>query len=372
MKIQNFKVAAPIFLLSSVVALSCMHKSKPQQEIEFSKWQNQWREIVPLSERNPSSAAEVPSWAANEQQVQKAVCRNELPKTAREIQLHIQRKKWLDGVEPADFKVSGIELKSERPELVHAFARLLTPVNANEEIKGLPESFQKTFKVNPSCQKVFCAVQKIFGPEVGPQMLFLMSRFGVNTSPYSFVNASVFRPDEIYDVLKTFELLGTETPFIENQKLIKFKRGYTRAMYGADGNSVLANAGIELFDGWSEKSSLTRQYALYHEFAHNYSNAHFQDYDSSQSWLKLSGWAGDGRDFKTSIALTLKGHPFESRYGAENPFEDFAESLTAYRLNPDHLKRTSEKKYQFIRHLVHDGQEFTTSTCQKSSRFDFL
>ncbi|UXR65968.1 hypothetical protein EZJ49_06870 [Bdellovibrio bacteriovorus] len=250
-----------------------------------------------------------------------------------------------------------------------ALSRLLAPAESEQKIKGTPENFQQAFKISSSCNKALCAVQKIFGPEVGPQMLYLMDQFDINTSPYAFINASTFTAAEIADVIRTLELVHPDQlPFGSNKKLIHFKRGYTRASYGDDGGNVVANATIELFDSWTEQSSIMRQYSLYHEIAHNHSDNQFSDYDRSTIWLDISDWKETKKgDFDSLRKKAKQGHPFVSRYGETNPFEDFAESLTAYRFNPSWLKQKSKDKYNLIKLLVHDGLEYTsTRDCQRT------
>ena len=331
--------------------LSCSHTSVLKQ--------------TTVSARRPAEALE---WfAATESQVAAAVCRQKLPNTTEEIFRYYRNLPAEQGLENGTTEVAGIPLVNERPRLILALAKLLTMVK-NEDVKDIPANFKSTFKIGASCKTALCVSQNIFGENVGPQMLFLMDRFDVNTSPYSYTNASVFTAEEISDVIKTFELLAPEqTPFTEsNQQLSKFKRGYTLKAYNEEEGTVMANAVVHLFDSWSKEDSDTRQYILYHEFAHNMSRNYFSATHTSSAWLKLSEWKkvleGDGKDkaiaeFRSSLASKM-GHPFVSKYGKANPGEDFAESVTAYRLNPQHLKKTSPEKYKILKHVVFNNQEF--------------
>lgn len=354
------------FILSAIVfaTSACTHFTKVATEKEFTD------HPVPYSpnHRQPANN-KIPWWSANENQVQNAFCRSKLPATSAAITAFYKNRPLGPGYEGGTYTISGIEIKDERPELVLALSKLLFPANPEEKIKEAPANFQQTFKINSSCSKALCAVQKIFGPEVGPQMLYLMDQFDINTSPYAFINASAFNASEIADVIRSLELVHPDQlPFGSNKKLIRFKRGYTRASYGDDGGSVVANAAIELFDSWSEQSSVMRQYTLYHEIAHNHSDNQFSDYDRSASWLALSDWKENkGGEFESLRKKAKQGHPFVSRYGETNPFEDFAESLTAYRFNPSWLKQKSKDKYNLIKLLVHDGLEYTSAKdCQQA------
>lgn|GEM_PF-2380013 len=325
--------------------------------------------VVPVSneERKPA-AEELAWWAANEKNMQNAVCREKLPVTTAEIENYYRRLPLGPGFEGGTQEIYGIELIDERPRLVWALMKLLSPAQGNSKEAAI--NFQDKFRINPSCTKALCAAQKIFGKDVGPQMLFLMERFDVNTSPYSFVNADTFNASEIADVVRTFELVREEqVPFGMNKQLIKFKRGYTRASYRQGDGEVLANASIELFDGWSRQSSLMRQYTLYHEFAHNYSDNQLNDYDRSATWLALGNWKeGKDGEYLVEKKKAMQGHPFVSRYGEGNPFEDFAESVSAYRFNPSLLKQHSIDKYNLIKLYVFDGLEFTSEAqCRKKT-----
>ncbi|ASD62312.1 hypothetical protein [Bdellovibrio bacteriovorus] len=348
-------ILAAVFVLSA-----CTHLTKtPVNESSLLT-----DKVVPLPPHKRTPAAEeLDWWAANERQVKSAVCRLKLPVTTEEIQRYYKNLPVEDGYEAGTHEVAGVVLNNERPHLVLAFSRLLTLGRESASPEKVIKDFQKEFKIGPGCDKALCAAQKIFGADVGPQMLYLMDRFDVNTSPYSFTSASLFTAGEIADVIRTFELVKPDQlPFGFNKQLIKFKRGYTRASYGNDGGKVLANASIELFDSWSEQSSIMRQYTLYHEIAHNHSDNQFSDYDRSVTWLELSNWKeSKAGGFEVEKKKALQGHPFVSRYGESNPFEDFAESVTAYRFSPNLLKKKSAEKYNLIKYLVHDGQEYTSS-----------
>ncbi|WP_413612723.1 hypothetical protein [Bdellovibrio sp. HCB-110] len=350
--------ASVIFLLTS-----CTHAPTKVQYTETDR-------PVPVSPKERIPAAdELDWWAAKAQHVKNAVCRIQLPKTTSEIEKYYNSIPVGPNFEGGTSEISGVRLIDEKPHLVLALAKLLTPARESMKIEDAPKNFQEKFKVNPSCMKALCAAQKIFGKDVGPQMLFLMDKYDVNTSPYSFINADTFNASEIADVIRSFELVHPDQlPFGFNKQLIKFKRGYTRASYKDGEGTVLANAAIELFDGWSEQTSLMRQYTLYHEIAHNHSDNQFADYDRSASWLALSDWKENKPgEFANEKQKAMQGHPFVSKYGETNPFEDFAESVSSFRLNPQLLKSKSLDKYNLIKLYVFDGLEYTSeANCRKA------
>nr|WP_295902309.1 hypothetical protein [uncultured Bdellovibrio sp.] len=354
----SFSVAL-IFILTSCTHLSTKVQSQASED-----------RPVPFETKGRTPAAEeLDWWAAKAQHVQQAKCRVKLPATTAEIEKYYRDMPNEPGFEGGISEISGVRLVDEKPRLVLALSKLLSPARESREIEGTPKNFQEKFNVNSSCSKALCAAQKIFGRDVGPQMLFLMDKFDVNTSPYSFINADTFNGLEIVDVIRAFELVNPDQmPFGFNKQLIRFKRGYTRASYKDNAGTVIANASIELFDSWSEQNSLMRQYTLFHEIAHNQSDNQFSDYDRSASWLALGNWKETKPgEFAKEKQKALQGHPFVSKYGETNPFEDFAESVTSYRLNPDLLKSKSMDKYNLIKLYVFDGLEFTSeSSCRRT------
>lgn len=321
--------------------------------------------LTPLRKFSRTPAAdELNWWAVQEKNIQSATCRTKLPTSSSEIEAYYQSIPNYADLDEGQSEVFGITLVDEIPSLVNALAKLLTPESQYTKPEKSSKNFVKEFAIDAKCNKALCVAAKIFGPEVGPQMIFLIEKFNINTSPYTYRNADILSPDEINDVIKTFELVEPKSsPFSGMKQLIHFKRGYTRASYGDEGELVLANATIELFDGWSKKPALVRQGALYHELAHNYAYNQFQSYDSSNVWLKISHW-NEGKEGELAEAVndSMAGHPFVSKYGAANPAEDFAESVSAYRLNPDLLKQTSTQKYNLIKNYVFAGVEYTPGT----------
>jgi hypothetical protein len=59
---------------------------------------------------------------------------------------------------------------------------------------------------------------------------------------------------------------------------------------------------------------------------------------------------------------------FVSRYAQTNPLEDIAESITAYRFNPEKLKEISPQRYNYIKEKVFLGVEYLTdSSCEAAA-----
>jgi transcriptional regulator NrdR family protein len=117
-------------------------------------------------------------------------------------------------------------------------------------------------------------------------------------------------------------------------------------------SNVLANSGVVFFDSWRKKESLVRQYTTFHELAHNMSDK-FSKADTSSEWLKLSGWVRMGDEWERGANSCMI-----SKYGSENPYEDFAEVASAYRYNPSSLESKCPTKYKFMKEKVFGGMEY--------------
>ncbi|HWU42983.1 MAG TPA: hypothetical protein VN132_06075, partial [Bdellovibrio sp.] len=214
------------------------------------------------------------------------------------------------------------------------------------------------------CNKVLCAVQKIFGEKEGPLLLLLLTEYDLNLSQFAWELSDSWRADEIDDIMKAIEAVPSFLlPLDLNQKLSHFNRGYIRK----GGKGTIANASMEVFDEWDEVRSPARPYFIYHEFAHNWARLHFMKRDVSNEWLRISGWQSPSKDSEETEhenwKLNSSAHSV-SIYAKTNPIEDFAESVSAYRYAPQRLKQVSLAKYKFIKDVVYGGLEFTADSCE--------
>lgn len=121
---------------------------------------------------------------------------------------------------------------------------------------------------------------------------------------------------------------------------------------------LVANAVIMLGKKWLDYPSLHRQAIIIHELSHRLSNR-FGGHAYTKYWQNLEdNWL---KNRVTRIGYASKDNPdseFVSIYARKNPSEDWAESLTSYRINPELLKRVSPVKYEFFKNNVYLGKEF--------------
>jgi hypothetical protein len=296
----------------------------------------------------PSSATpDKPFHGVSDHDVLTAHCRRSEPLTTQEmiewLNLQAQRQGVNDSPVPkAD--VFGIELVNETPYFVHLLEELLT----NDALTGEP---QKTYSSH--CRQVLCTSQELFGDRVGVQLLFMLGRFGFNGSHVRVKNAAAWTSEELDVVLLSLSDLPAHLSVRDstamNHPLVHFKR--------TDDSSdrPLANAVIYVFNVWNQQTPSLQRYSLFHELGHNMGFDF--GFDSLRAWYQAADW------IESDIAWTTP-HPERkiSQYAETNPDEDFAESFSAYRYNPEGLKKVSPKIYQFMKKKVFRDLEYTSVT----------
>ncbi len=324
-----------IFSLSVFAQENCAPSNIPQ-------------ELIPLLEIN-----RYVGWnAASSQEVSRAPCRKGIPAISE------MRALINSFATPAQNDViHGVSLIAERPELISAFRELTTMRNATGT-KNYPDGQANlaAYNINPACVKVMCAVEKIWGPSMGPKILYLKLHYDLNTSELSIFNTSRFTEAELNDVMIG---LGDLPPRLKNagrphQQLVHYARGEMPSIH--QGTNTAADSSINLYDRWSNRSGLSRQYVLFHEMAHNISH-HLGDLDNSPRFLEMAGWIKTGQEWeKTSEFCAV------SNYGSTDPDEDFAETVAAYRYNAATLRDQCPKKYDYMRGMVFAGTEYLDSS----------
>lgn len=296
------------------------------------------------------------SWsAASDKQIKKAPCKTAAAPKMETIQTLINSKA---GNEKADDTVYGVEFKNESPELIKMFKELTT-YRDYLDLRELPldqKDIQAEYQINPACDKVMCAMEKIWGQELAYKISYIKLKHQFNTSELAFQDSSRFTVDEINNVIIGLDDLPAHLVPAgkSNQRLTHYTRGKTLPEYG-EGDRTVANAVVMIFDRWDDDSPSSKQYTVFHEMAHNIShNSH--DLDGSPEWLNLSNWIKKGNDWSADT-----GACFISRYAQDSPWEDFAETVSSYRYNAKKLKKNCPEKYAFLKDKVFNGIEYTDS-----------
>ncbi|MGZ3789300.1 MAG: hypothetical protein ACXVLQ_12300, partial [Bacteriovorax sp.] len=296
------------------------------------------------------------NWAsADDDVIRMAPCKSQQEKSLDFLMMTNFIKAKSDAVkERKDVNINGVDLSDESPVIIGAFKDLTTSVNmmGNEDpIKQ--KNIQAEFKINPECKKVMCAVEKIWGYDMGPKMLYLLTRYSFNGSEFAYPDTDRFMSDELDDVILGlddmplfYRPLGTD-----NQRLDHLSRGYS--IFGDP--DIEANALIVVSDSWSRRTRLGRTYTLFHELSHNLSS-HLGNLDTAPEWMNLSGWVQKEDEWSND-----RNACFTSEYGSTNAWEDFAESVAAYRYNGKTFQEKCPEKYQFIKENVFKNLEYLDS-----------
>ncbi len=288
-------------------------------------------------------------WSANSSQVMNSPCKHKTFDTER------MNQELASMTGKKDKKILGVKFKDENPELLKVFKNLTVKSKLKwwEKFfyRSEPEvDIQGVHAVNPECDKVLCAVDKIWGQYVGRKMLYMNLKFGFNSSNITNANAAAFAENEIDDVLMSLQdLPQSAMPMGNNRKLIKY---LPDEAHPDKGPTVWADSRIAIFAPWFNGSQGLRFQTLLHEVGHvqHYSlpPEKSAEFNALSSWVKV----GDNWEFD-SIGACMA-----SRYAMTSPMEDFAESASAYRYNARSLLAQCPAKYNFLRDTVFKGVEY--------------
>lgn len=287
-------------------------------------------------------------WSVSPEQVGNAPCKNRRAPSDAEMMKFLQPS----SLNKKSENIFGISFQDEDPELLQLFRDLHS--------YDISMAGAKPLVLKSSCNKVVCSAQAIYGSRVGIQILFMLKRYGFNGSHLRTANSSLWRSDELDDVLTALSDYPMELyPLDYNRKLVHVKRG--NRMRLPMGESV-ANSTMEIYDMWNDISQLERQQTLLHELGHVV--ARKDNIDDSAAWLKIAGWQARVRNVKGSPIMDytlIDPSKAVSSYGKTNPREDFAETVVAYRFNGASLKVRQPEKYEFLKSHVFDGKEYLSS-----------
>lgn len=302
-----------------------------------------------------TSAESLEWWSATVSQVYNGACTRSKKFTEKEMLKHLSLLDP-DPYVKIDKEVAGIKFKNESPALVALFERIHSP-----EYVG-----QEPLKLKSKCDKVFCAMNELYKKPVSTQLLFMMSEYGFIGSRLGRASKDHYSPwvaHEIDDVLLALDAIPPSMrPIKEGTQLLHFKRGYKKPDKPGDNSNefTVANSKIEVFDPWNEETSAEKRQALIHEIGHLLGFR--ENRDIGPEWLAAAGWQvrpnaspNTERDYSNYVG-SGKGAP--SQYSQKSPAEDFAETVVAYRYNPQLLQKKSPSRYQYMKEKVFRGQEF--------------
>jgi hypothetical protein len=317
--------------------------------------------VMPLKDNTVKNLTDPLQWFANSPAgIEKAPCRAKLPTEQEMDNLFVQNTQG----PKYDRSINGITFRGETPQMLDLFAKLTSRYNYLGQPVATGVDFQNTFQINPACENVSCAIQKIWGDSLSLKLSYLYFKYGINSSEYAFPNSDRMTEEEIDDVIQGMRNLpDVMLPVVrQNQQVTHYKRGFTEYTPGDEKTQykTVANSAVYLFDHWNDKPKIVRQYTLLHEMGHNIAFG-MNEADRSPEWLAISGWEKTGDDWKITKTTCVV-----SKYGKFSPDEDFAESIASYRFNAKRLQKTCPEKYNYMKRIFRGVEYLTPKTCKAS------
>jgi len=322
----------------------------------------------------------------NEAVFSSAPCRQDAPTT--DLIYSWYRDVRENSVDRRNELVFGISFEDEDAKMIEDFKVLVQ----RRDILNTIDERKRPPRFRSRCTNVWCAVQHIFGDRKGPQLLAMLGVFGFNAS-YRAYRGSVpkvgdWKEEELdlmFEVLMDFpRQLYPIPPHTDRQYGTPFIKINGRA------GGIIANAVIYVwYKTWRESDPWYRTYVLFHELAHNFDAAVGKklvgkSLSDTEEWLSFSGWPVSDGDFGSKFQRKLgqatktafdiydnnlaeNAENIVSVYGMTLHDEDFAESVVAYRYNPELLMARSPEKYKYLRTHVFSGIEYTSEDLCKDS-----
>ncbi len=289
--------------------------------------------------------------SVNEEEIARAICPRDFLNDNEKLKRAI--KSLTSSSSSINENVHGVELINENPHLVLALKKLFTRQGMYHPAKFLQPQVNISEDLNVrDCQKVECVVEKVWGKERGLKILWIMLRYGFNTSEYAYDDSESPNNEELNDIITTLDLLpanAKEKLFGRNIPFLAFKE--ITGTLKNPGNRVLANSTIYYFDILRQDNSFIRIQSFLHELGHLY-NVKLAD---GADWGVVSGWSWKENKLpKCSV----------SGYGDTSSEEDFAETFNMYRMAPEDLKASCPDKYEFMKTHVFEVTYDETRQCE--------
>ncbi|EQC47676.1 hypothetical protein [Bacteriovorax sp. Seq25_V] len=253
--------------------------------------------------------------------------------------------------------LAGFVFQNEAQSSIDLFKKLVE----EEIVKKLSkhEKFESRIRDAQNCKSIECALTELFNDE--DQLVksaYLLNTFNLNVSPYANKDADLLGENELDTIITATRLIPKHMlPIWDNKRLAKHIKdgiGYYKSFM------IYANASIDLYAPWFKELDYDgKAYSIFHEFSHNLS--YMMNMPESSTWQAMSKWQDTPNGWRYDINRIVSG------YGASAPSEDAAESIVAYRINPELLKKVNRQKYDFIRDYIFLGEEFDSElNCGKT------
>lgn len=173
---------------------------------------------------------------------------------------------------------------------------------------------------------------------------------------------------EIYNVLSLEELQDVATAVMSLPTTFFSSSDPVNFHYRADLDAV-ADASVTVGRQWQNLSSEMRIYSIVHEIGHQIGDASngiqnskkWQNIETSWNIVATMGPAKFGRPIDPSFSV--------SKYALRGPHEDWAESFSSYRFSPEHLRNTSQKKYDLLKSLYGNIEYLDEKSCRVQATY---
>jgi len=218
--------------------------------------------------------------------------------------------------------------------------------------------------INKNCDNLFCIADEIFGKDLGVYYLYILDRYNINLSPYDLNLSSTdgLKRDELFiglfqrEELQSFVIALSLIPDVYYESF-RNKPAKRVNSYAQSGQNVLANSRMHYYSPWLRSSTIEKISTILHEIGHNVADMTYSKADNNNVWNGFSGWYKRKENGETK--WFHNSGKFVSRYSETSPVEDFAEAFTAFIINAEFLKKTSIKKFNYIKNEIFYGQDYT-------------
>jgi hypothetical protein len=219
------------------------------------------------------------------------------------------------------------------------------------------------------CHSVKCVLERTIGND-WELYVFLYQRYKINISPYAIEGGSRWSSAQVYQLLEAIQNLPSYFfPLPFELKITKESDPSEQILYpGHLAHYQGGNRLIKLLPLWKTRSYVDQLLTITHEIAHAYADGFNLHYD--QLWKDYSKWnfVPKKGEFKPKNKKNII-----SKYGEDDPAEDFAETFVAYRYNPEKLKKLAPKKFKYMKEMVFGGIDYTSaSNCDETKSYYHL
>ncbi|CAN5481150.1 hypothetical protein BH10BDE1_BH10BDE1_24610 [soil metagenome] len=262
--------------------------------------------------------------------------------------------------DPASYPIIVNRERRSRTSSLIKIRRTCTTAVCKKGLRGMFDLAK--FNSAVPCESAMCAAEKIFGRERAPLLVWTYLKYGVSLTP--FVNVASDRYGFSADTIRSIIAAIASTPLrwrttsFESFSFFRADRNQTyRTITGA--RAIATNNGA-VYNAIDEKTPLQQVGIFIHEIAHQVGGSDFGGPDSSVEWQNASGWRLIARGTQRYYGRD----PWFSKYQQTDAFEDFAETYSLFRLNPNRLRSFSPGRFNFMKSQVFSGVDYLTNLCE--------